>query len=134
MTVTTYIYLCFISLQRADSCQDRGYGRRDDYRRGGGGGYRDRYDDRGDRGDRGGYGGRRDDYGPPRTDRYASSRGDDRYGGERRGGGGGYGGGYDRAPRGPPPEGSSYDAAAPRDAPREPPPARSYDREPRRYD
>ncbi|CAK4031652.1 Serine arginine-rich splicing factor SR45a [Lecanosticta acicola] len=91
---------------------DRGHGRRDDHRRGGD--YRDRYDDRG-------YG-RRDDY-PPR-DRYR----DDRYGGDRRGGG------YDRPPRGPPPErgvgGPGYgDSAAPRDAP----PARSYE-ERRSYD
>lgn len=143
LAVVVVIATAYVSIQppyqyMSNTFQDRGYGggRRDDYRRGGGGGYRDRYDDRGDRGDRGYGGGRRDDYGgPPRTDRYASSRGDDRYGGERRGGGGGYsGGGYDRAPRGPPAEAAGYDAAAPRDAPREPPPARNYDREPRRYD
>jgi RNA recognition motif-containing protein len=97
--------------------QDRGYGRRDDYRRGG---YRDRYDDRG-------YGGgRRDDY--RGGDRYGY-RDDDRY--ERRGGGGGGygGGGYDRAPRGPPPEAASYDRA-PRDAA----PPREYDDRRRNYD
>lgn len=96
--------------------QDRGYGRRDDYR---GGGYRDRYDDRGSS-----YG-RRDDYGPPR-DRYG---GGDRYGGDRRGGGS-YG--SERPPRAPPADGAgSYgaDSGAPRDAP----PPRSYD-DRRRYD
>lgn len=104
-----------------DRFDDRRGPRRDDYR---GGGYRDRYDDRG-------YGGgRRDDYGRPPVDRYQSR--DDRYGGDRRGGG--YGGGYDRAPRGPPGEGGSYsgggDSAAPRDAP-----SRSYGgEERRRYD
>ncbi|SMQ49600.1 unnamed protein product [Zymoseptoria tritici ST99CH_1A5] len=121
-----------------DRYERGGYGgRRDDnYRRGGGGGYRDRYDDRG------GYGGRRDDYGAPRVDRYASGgREGDRYGGgdrDRRGGGGGggYGGGYDRASRGPPADvaGGYPDAAAPRDAPREAPPARGYDDRRRAYD
>lgn len=102
----------------ANALQDRGYGRRDDYRRGGGGGYRDRYDDRG-------YGGgRRDDY--RGGDRYGY-RDDDRYG-DRRGGGGGYGG-YDRAPRGPPPEASGYSGGA-RDAA----PARDYDDRRRGYD
>ncbi|KAM3415615.1 Serine/arginine-rich splicing factor SR45a [Cercospora zeina] len=98
-----------------DRYDDRGYGRRDDYR---GGGYRDRQDDRG------GYG-RRDD-GPPR-DRYRD--GGDRYGGERRGGG--YGSNFERPPRGGPPGDSSYgaDSRPPRDAP----PARSYD-DRRQYD
>merc|ERR1712029_551466 len=74
------------------------------------GGYRDRYDDRG-------YG-RRDDY--RGGDRYR----DDRY--ERRGGG--YG--YDRPPRGPPPDVVGYG----RDAPAgDAPPPRSYD-DRRRYD
>jgi len=90
-----------------DRYDDRSYGRRDDYRRGG---YRDRYDDRG-------YG-RRDDY--RGGDRYR----DDRY--ERRGGG--YG--YDRPPRGPPPDVVGYG----RDAPAgDVPPPRSYD-DRRRYD
>ncbi|RMY99216.1 hypothetical protein D0864_04125 [Hortaea werneckii] len=90
-----------------DRYDDRTYGRRDDFRRGG---YRDRYDDRG-------YG-RRDDY--RGGDRYR----DDRY--ERRGGG--YG--YDRAPRGPPPDVVGYG----RDAPAgDVPPPRSYD-DRRRYD
>jgi len=96
--------------------QDRGYGRRDDYR---GGGYRDRYEDRGSS-----YG-RRDDYGPPR-DRYG---GGDRYGGDRRGGGS-YGG--ERPPRAPPADGAgSYGAES--GAPRDAPPSRSYD-DRRRYD
>lgn len=93
-----------------DRYDDRGYGgRRDDYRRGG---YRDRYDDRS-------YG-RRDDY--RGGDRYR----DDRYGDRR---GGGYG--YDRPPRGPPPEAAGYgrDPAPPGDVP----PPRSYD-DRRRYD
>ncbi|RMZ17536.1 hypothetical protein D0860_00397 [Hortaea werneckii] len=90
-----------------DRYDDRSYGRRDDFRRGG---YRDRYDDRG-------YG-RRDDY--RGGDRYR----DDRY--ERRGGG--YG--YDRPPRGPPPDVVGYG----RDAPAgDVPPPRSYD-DRRRYD
>nr|POE77413.1 putative rna-binding protein c25g10.01 [Quercus suber] len=107
-----------------DRFDDRGYGRRDD-RRGGGGGYRDRYDDRG-------YG-RRDDYVPRGErggDRYGGGR-EDRYGGDRRGGG--YGGGsYDRAPRGPPPESSGYSGDGP--PPRDGAASRSYDDRPRRYD
>ncbi|KXL46374.1 MAG: hypothetical protein FE78DRAFT_30943 [Acidomyces sp. 'richmondensis'] len=94
---------------------DRGYGRRDDYRRGG---YRDRYDDRG-------YS-RRDDYQP--RDRYR----DDRHGDRR--GGGGYGGGYDRPSRGPPGDaagGYGRDSGA---AGGEAPPARGYDDRRRNYD
>ncbi|KAK0917675.1 separin protein [Friedmanniomyces endolithicus] len=119
-----------------DRYEDRGgsYGRRDDYRSGGGGGggYRDRYEDRGDRGDRGSSSyGRRDEYAPRAGDRYR----DDRYGGERGGGGerrgGGYGGGsYDRASRGPPAERYGGDAAPPaRDAP-----PREYAGDRRAYD
>ncbi|KAL1587991.1 hypothetical protein WHR41_03293 [Cladosporium halotolerans] len=105
-----------------------------------GGGYRDRYDDRGygrrydDRGPRGpprdryddrGYGRRYDD--GPRGDRYRDDRYGDRgdRGGDRRGG---YG--YDRPPRGPPAERSGYGAEPSGGAP---PPARDYD-DRRRYD
>lgn len=94
---------------------DRGYGRRDDYRRGG---YRDRYDDRG-------YS-RRDDYQP--RDRYRDDRHSDRRGG------GGYGGGYDRPSRGPPGDaagGYGRDSGA---AGGEAPPARGYDDRRRNYD
>ncbi|KAI5370796.1 Putative RNA recognition motif domain, nucleotide-binding alpha-beta plait domain superfamily [Septoria linicola] len=101
-----------------DRYDDRGYGRRDDYR---GGGYRDRYDDRG-------YG-RRDDYGPPR-DRYRD--GGDRHGGDRRGGGGGYGGG-DRPPRGPPGDSAGGYGGGADSGSREAPPSRSYE-DRRRYD
>jgi len=100
-----------------DRYDDRGYGRRDDHYRGGGGGY-GRRDDYGDRG----YG-RRDEY--RGGDRYSR---DDRYG-ERRGGYGcGYGGG---ASRGAPPT-DSYSGGADAGAP---PPARGgYEDRPRRYD
>ena len=70
-------------------------------------GYGRRYDDRGDR--------------YSRDDRYGGDRGGDRRGGY---------GGYDRAPRGPPPERSGYDAAPSGSAP---PPPRDYD-DRRRYD
>lgn len=96
-----------------DRYDDRGPPRRYDDRRGG---PRDRYDDRG-------YGRRYDD----RGDRYSR---DDRYGGERGGDRRGGYGGYDRAPRGPPPERSGYDAAPSGGAP---PPPRDYD-DRRRYD
>ncbi|KAK4508315.1 hypothetical protein PRZ48_002053 [Zasmidium cellare] len=98
-----------------DRYHDDRYDRRDDRR--GGGGYRDRYDDRG-------YG-RRDDYGGPRSDRYGR---DDRYG-DRRGGGYG-GGGYDRPPRGPPPEASGAGYGGDSGAP----PARGGYEDRRRYD
>lgn len=111
---------------RLTRTQDRGYGRRDDYRREGG---RDRYNDRRYDDRSGGYGGRGgDDY---TRDRYGSGR-DDRYG-DRRGGGGGGGGsyGYDRAPRGPPADRAGYgtDAATTSAAPA----TRDYD-DRRRYD
>lgn len=96
-----------------DRYDDRGPPRRYDDRRGG---PRDRYDDRG-------YGRRYDD----RGDRYSR---DDRYGGERGGDRRGGYGSYDRAPRGPPPERSGYDAAPSGGAP---PPPRDYD-DRRRYD
>ncbi|GAB7345223.1 hypothetical protein MBLNU457_3597t2 [Dothideomycetes sp. NU457] len=83
-----------------DRYDDRGYGRRDDY----GGGYRSRDRYGGDRGgdrydDRGYGGGRRDDYGRRDRDDYAPARGssyrDDRsYGGREERRGGGSGGGY----------------------------------------
>lgn len=101
-----------------DETQDRGgYGRRDDRRD-----YRDRHDDRG-------YG-RRDDYRGGGGDRYR----DDRYGGgDRRGYGGG---GYDRPPRGGPPQVDAYSGAAGADAPaaREAPPPRGFEERRRGYD
>ncbi len=106
-------------MDHSNARQDRGYSRRDDrYGDRRGGGYRDRYDDRG-------YGGgRRDDY--RGGDRYGSYRGgDDRYSDRR---GGGYDS-YERAPRGPPLDAAGYSGTA-RDAP----PARDYTERRRDYD
>ncbi|KAK3702425.1 hypothetical protein LTR37_014891 [Vermiconidia calcicola] len=121
-----------------DRYEDRGgYGRRDDRygdRRGGGGGYRDRYEDRG-------YGGRGG------GDDYAPRGGGDRYGGGGGGGGGGRyrdddrysggdrrGGGYGGSYDRPPRGAPPAEAAGYAGAARDPPPPRDYEERRRTYD